>query len=259
MDHNGKIISEPIRISYIDGEYLVFNISHVKLLRESYNISGILVGTLPQVPQQSVFLGLPVQLLPEEAALLAEKGVVRIVNDEISHSRLIQNEFESSDNKDIEEMILANDSGIHEPRAHFSFYATDAVTEESLLIPADITEEVRSISKSPRFQIYKFLHSKGYFLSPGLRFGAQFLAYPGDPLRYHSHFLVRGLEWEEEFPLLDVIGSGRLGTGVKKAWMVGGIAPSSQNNLEINKESLHDEAIPDEEFVGYCIEWAGFG
>lgn len=47
--------------------------------------------------------------------------------------------------------------------------------------------------------------------------------YPGDPLRFHSHFLVVGLDWEEEFDLLDLIGGGRLGTGVKKGWLIGGV------------------------------------
>ncbi len=32
-----------------------------------------------------------------------------------------------------------------------------------------------------------------------------------------------GLDWEEEFDLLDLIGGGRLGTGVKKGWLIGGL------------------------------------
>lgn len=36
---------------------------------------GCLIGTLPQVPQQNVFLGLPLELMIEEAALLLEKGM----------------------------------------------------------------------------------------------------------------------------------------------------------------------------------------
>src|SRR4051794_11953692 len=33
---------------------------------------------------------------------------------------------------------------------------------------------------TPRYDVYQHLQSLGYFLSPGLRFGCQFLAYPGD-------------------------------------------------------------------------------
>ena len=42
----------------------------VKRLRIDHHISGVLSGTLPQVAQQNVFLGLPLQLLPEEVAVL---------------------------------------------------------------------------------------------------------------------------------------------------------------------------------------------
>lgn len=33
------------------------------------------------------------------------------------------------------------------------------------------------------YPLFKHLHDRGYFLSPGLRFGCQYMAYPGDPLR----------------------------------------------------------------------------
>ena len=44
----------------------------VRRLRVSHHICGILIGTLPQVAQQNIFLGLPLQLLPEEVAVLVE-------------------------------------------------------------------------------------------------------------------------------------------------------------------------------------------
>lgn len=72
------------------------------------------------------------------------------------------------------------------------------------------------------YPLFRFLHSRGYFFMPGLRFGCNYSVYPGDPLRYHSHFLATGLGWDEKFELLDIVGGGRLGTGTKKAYMVGG-------------------------------------
>jgi len=89
------------------------------------------------------------------------------------------------------------------------------------------------------YPLYKHLHENGYFLSPGLRFGCQYMAYPGDPLRFHSHFVVNGLGWDEEIEMRDVVGGGRLGTGVKKAWMVGG----------------EDE---EGKVRTFCVEWGGF-
>ena len=64
------------------------------------------------------------------------------------------------------------------------------------------------------------------------------MAYPGDPLRYHSHFLVDGNEWDEEINLMDIVGGGRLGTGVKKGYLLGGTNQNGQVKT-------------------FSIEWAG--
>ena len=68
------------------------------------------------------------------------------------------------------------------------------------------------------------------------------MAYPGDPLRFHSHFITRGLGWDEEIDLIDIVGGGRLGTGVKKAWMFGG-QPDRGDTAETRV---------------FCVEWGGF-
>lgn len=44
-------------------------------IRSDHRLCGLLVGTLPHLSQQNVFLGLPSQLTPEEATLLVEKGI----------------------------------------------------------------------------------------------------------------------------------------------------------------------------------------
>lgn len=91
------------------------------------------------------------------------------------------------------------------------------------------------------YPLYKHLHANSYFLSPGLRFGCQFMAYPGDPLRFHSHFVVTGMGWDEEIEMRDIVGGGRLGTGVKKAWMVGGEDNDKPGTVRT-----------------FCVEWGGF-
>ena len=61
--------------------YLLYDINVVTWLRKNHNILGVLIGTLPQIPQQNVFLGLPLELQPEEARLLVEKGLAYLMND----------------------------------------------------------------------------------------------------------------------------------------------------------------------------------
>ena len=80
-------------------------------------------------------------------------------------------------------------------------------------------------------------------MTPGLRFGAHFSVYPGDPFRYHAHFLANSYKWEEEIPLLDLVGAGRLSTAVKKGFLAGSEAPTSFR--------------PDAQARVFCVEWAG--
>ncbi|XPS99866.1 tRNA-intron lyase [Ascochyta lentis] len=95
-------------------------------------------------------------------------------------------------------------------------------------LPTPPKDESRPLPAVPKsYPLFRFLHSHGYFFMPGLRFGCNYSVYPGDPLRYHSHFLATGLGWDEKFDLLDIVGGGRLGTGTKKAYMVGGEDPKA--------------------------------
>ncbi|KAF2149021.1 tRNA-intron endonuclease catalytic domain-like protein [Myriangium duriaei CBS 260.36] len=95
------------------------------------------------------------------------------------------------------------------------------------------------------YPLFAYLHSKGYFLSPGLRFGCRYVAYPGDPLRFHSHFLVEGKGWNDKFELMEVVTGGRLGTGVKKGFLLGGV--------EEGKEKQESDG----NVRAFTIEWAG--
>ncbi|KAI5289825.1 tRNA-splicing endonuclease subunit [Ascosphaera acerosa] len=68
----GHAVRLPVPISRIAGQYLLFSADAAAYLRREHHICGVLSGTLPQVPQQNVFLGLPLQLMPEEARLLVD-------------------------------------------------------------------------------------------------------------------------------------------------------------------------------------------
>lgn len=119
-------------------------------------------------------------------------------------------------------------------------YITPTTSTPPLPTPAqDASRPLPVVPKS--YPLFRFLHSRGYFFMPGLRFGCNYSVYPGDPLRYHSHFLATGLGWDEKFDLLDIVGGGRLGTGTKKAYMVGGENP---------------EAPKEDNVRAFSVEWA---
>ncbi len=84
-------------------------------------------------------------------------------------------------------------------------------------------------------------------MTTGLRFGGAYSVYPGDPFRYHAHFLANSYGWNEEIDMLDIVGSGRLATGVKKGLLIGG------------KEPDKDTGVADERGDGvrvFTLEWA---
>ncbi|KAM5476146.1 tRNA-splicing endonuclease subunit [Microsporum audouinii] len=308
----------PIPISLISGRYFLFSIDAVTYLRREHHICGVLVGTLPQVPQQNVFLGLPLELMPEEARLLVEKEVAYVIDDTQAHAQGVRNLSEENKRQYLNELnqngrqvslFLAGrkaerrEAALKKQKAKEvkkskkkagsekteieeetpSHAEPEVESDDELLFappkkPA--VEEVAASSRAspdagehvlevtpatshgllprtaptvpaflpeapPSYPLFAHLHSQGYFLSPGLRFGCQYMAYPGDPLRFHSHFLVSSIEWDEEFDLMDLVAGGRLGTGVKKGYLVGG------------SEESDVDGRPKRTVRTFSLEWAG--
>ncbi|KAB8228195.1 tRNA splicing endonuclease subunit SEN34 [Aspergillus alliaceus] len=300
----------PIPISYIAGNYYLFSIDAVTYLRREYHICGVLIGTLPQIPQQNVFLGLPLELMPEEARLLVEKGVACIVDEvkvqnqgmkalmeedrqkylrelefqgiqatrlqtsrkeqlrDKTLKKLEEKKAKAAKSKQTSEISESERAVGDEPKSDPSLelfggnsQTTSRRTSTSLNpenamgitpatarppLPAEPSaEQLLPLPQVPSsYPLFAHLHAGGYFLSPGLRFGCQYLAYPGDPLRFHSHFLVASAEWDEELDLMEIVAGGRLGTGVKKGFLIGGA------------EKKEDPADA-ENVRTFSIEWAG--
>ncbi|GKT45507.1 putative tRNA-splicing endonuclease subunit tsp-5 [Colletotrichum spaethianum] len=121
-----------------------------------------------------------------------------------------------------------------------SLTVTPTTSDGLQAISKDSLDSVPQPAAGP---LHRHLQSKGYFMTPGLRFGADYSVYPGDPLRYHAHFLATNYDWDEKIPMLDVVGSGRLGTSVKKGFLFGGEVP--------------DLDSPRRQVRTFCVEWAG--
>ncbi|CAA19575.1 tRNA-splicing endonuclease catalytic subunit Sen34 [Schizosaccharomyces pombe] len=281
---------EKFPISYVHGKFLVFDVQAVEVFRKNYHILGTLVGTLPQLPQQNVFLGLPMELSKEEAFYLIEKGISYIVDDTKVHKQLLENttkddvkqclkkrqslaydQMIAAKKKENEKKIeimkklgrtLPLDPLNYDEHDSFdlSWIPVDTVTtriaeKSSMNDDFHKEEDVFENLDINRYLMFKSLVDTGFYLNPGLRFGCQFVAYPGDALRYHSHYLVNSYKWDQEIPVLFLIGGGRLGTAVKKTWLIGG---SNDRNINMNGEKSKEELLllPVRHF---SIEWAGFG
>ncbi|EXJ55841.1 hypothetical protein A1O7_08772 [Cladophialophora yegresii CBS 114405] len=287
----------PVAVSLVGGRYLLFDVKVVTWLRREHRICGTALGTLPIAPSQNVFLGVPIEIMPEEAQLLVERNVAVIVDDARAHAQAVRSRdkarradylarIEKQSNhvkqaKDQEKMeskrrglekqakksahasrstqaapvydlldfdeAVAPEGGPEEVQAAadeeavvqdvspvkvLPLTATSNVyrvtpATSRLLLPPPLSTPTSTIDNLPRsYPLYRHLHDKGFFMTPGLRFGCQYTVYPGDPLRFHSHFLAIGTEWDEEVDLMDIVGGGRLGTGVKKGFLLGGANPA---------------------------------
>ncbi|XP_029440957.1 tRNA-splicing endonuclease subunit Sen34 [Rhinatrema bivittatum] len=67
-----------------------------------------------------------------------------------------------------------------------------------------------------RYQVFRDLWERGYFITGGSKFGGDFLVYPGDPMRFHAHYIAVCAAPDEPLPLCNIVGAGRLGCNVKK-------------------------------------------
>ncbi|KAI5866462.1 PAXNEB protein-domain-containing protein [Durotheca rogersii] len=348
-DEGGKSKSEPgkgtsagagpgsrsrVRISKVAGQYLLFDIDDVMYLRRHHNICSVFVGTIPQNSQQNIFMGLPVELMPEEARVLVDKRVAFVVDDASFHhpSRLAQaldtearrlylqaikaegkraqlaaaeskarskpppgegrigkrakgkkaKQKEEAERNDGEAGRdgTEKDVSLYEPPGSASpssgaqaakpakeppgFAVTP--TTSSLLYPRPQPGEPASadIDLPPSYPLYAHLQAQGYYLMPGLRFGCDYNVYPGDPLRFHSHFQATGYGWDAPVRVLDIVAGGRLGTGVKKGYLIGGATappPGGDGGGAANgKGGGGEEAVEQSPAAPharvFCIEWA---
>ena len=299
------------KISRNVARYMLYDIDVISWLRKVHNVLGVLIGTLPQIPQQNVFLSLPLELQPEEARLLVEKKLAFIVDDSTRHidhvMQMDANQAQTIRGRVHQEGLKAarehlaikqnrSQQALEKVRQHRgisesttgatpvgeesrgveeilfdgtingtdSKNSTHGVSQSSAadLVPwtftsatseAPVTDlKMHVLSELPKvndasYALFAHLHSKGYFMTPGVRFGCQFSVYPGDPLRFHSHFLSMSYDWDEEIDLLDLVGGGRLGTGVKKGWLIGGPVAQETGAAEEEKPQVRT----------FCIEWGG--
>ncbi|KAI9827162.1 MAG: tRNA-splicing endonuclease subunit [Thelocarpon impressellum] len=281
-------VSEPFPISLVSHRFLLYDVDTITYVRREHRICGVLIGTLAPMPQQNVFLGSPLELLPEEARLLVEKGAGYVVDDVTAHlqgiSGLGEEEREafqkSLQREGIEaarssekradarreaafrrlaakarkvqesSQFNADEDAPSSPSASASTLSTSLqpypitpTTSYPPLPPPPSSPSLPLPAVPPSYPLYAHLHSQDYYMTPGLRFGCQYSVYPGDPLRFHSHFLAVGVGWDEELDLLDLVGGGRLGTGVKKGYLIGG-------------EEADGEGGGTGKVRTVCIEWA---
>ncbi|KAM3921095.1 tRNA-splicing endonuclease subunit Sen34 isoform 2-T2 [Leptodactylus fuscus] len=268
--------AEPSRIliHLQQGKALVWRAEDARKIREEHGLVGNLVGALVRKPRQNTRLGLPLQLLLEEARLLVEIGAARLlhhcvaeqessmcedeadastaVDEKEAYAQFLHHSYEEQWKLALQEKkrILEGLSGrIAKDRCKrkrqrveqegpikelLNLEQTFSYPKEAMMVqiptarlrPDNVEEvDIQESSEWPypgqknheaRYRVFRDLWQKGYYITSGGKFGGDFLVYPGDPMRFHAHYIAICLPQEEEIALSDIITAGRLGTNVKK-------------------------------------------
>ncbi|CAG8656373.1 8513_t:CDS:2, partial [Funneliformis mosseae] len=115
------------------------------------------------------------------------------------------------------------------------YSSIDIAKQNNLWVWPNVQKDIQ------KYKVYCDLWDQGYYITSGIKFGGDYLLYPGDPLRYHSHFIATVLDIDRIISPMDIITFGRLGTAVKKSYML------------CSWDQQQDKA------VYHCLEWSGFG
>ncbi|KAJ2151377.1 tRNA-splicing endonuclease subunit [Coemansia sp. RSA 637] len=112
--------------------------------------------------------------------------------------------------------------------------------ETALLIECDVIciegdkfEWPQSERDQLRFKLFKDLHGRGFFVTQGIKFGGEYLLYPGDPLRYHSSHIVSLVDHGQTVAARELITLGRVCTAVNKTRLLSSWNPHTDHITHI--------------------------
>ena len=155
-----------------------------------------------------------------------DKGEAESEADEEAPQELSKEETEAEIRASLQERAGAMDS-----------FPTSFIVSQSSSVRArgklrEIAPEEWPFPRTPkevlRNRAFAELHGQGYWLTSGSKFAGDYLVYAGDPLRFHSYFVVICLEWGYKLSAFDLIAIGRLAGGVKKGPCICSLEPGKE-------------------------------
>ncbi|KHJ45289.1 putative tRNA intron endonuclease [Trichuris suis] len=175
------LAEDVVPVQKVGSSYLVWDVDHVRTLREKYRIIGNLAGPFRAHKQQNDQLGLPLQISDNEAAVLL--GMPEAV--------VLQN----CEPVPIEKFLCPV-----LPSRHLAHKEE----EKMRYVPKNIVSALR----------------RNFYITSGLKFGCHFLLYPGDPLRYHASHMFIYLPRHQRLTAKEMTAYCRLANHVRKTVMI---------------------------------------
>ncbi|KAG5836983.1 hypothetical protein ANANG_G00234430 [Anguilla anguilla] len=245
-----------IEVHFCGSTPLLWQAADVKAARET-GVVGTLVGSLARQPRQNNRLGRPLELLTEEARLLRETAQAVLFPATTS--------TDAENLQAVEQYVERQERSYEEQRA-LALQERKAMLLRALAQKQEDAEEIESLDQSvqdrldalergfslrprderseTRFRVFRDLSRQGFYLTSAGKFGGDYLVYPGDPLRFHAHFIAVCIPMDSPTPLCDLLALSRLGSNVKKTILL--CSPSDG-----------DEGGEEEEVVYTSLQWSG--
>jgi len=254
------------------GKCYLWDPDAVYILRTKCRIIGEAVGSLPSYHQQNIFRSLPFIYSNEQITFCLQKGWIRLIDDDKKYPEPSADEVQSYFEKRNKDLAIQKQAAReerlakileHKKRKHSENISEIELDKEDLADKGDdgflgsITIITQSkipkreklditaywnfpITRREQMQakIYADLWNRGYFISTASKFGGDYLLYPGDPLRFHAHFVVVIVDYKELLPMHEIISIGRLAVTVKKSPLLA---------------SLNADNMP----IYFTIDWQG--
>ena len=260
-------IQRVVSITTSSDNYLIWSVEDVRYLRNELGVVGNLCGALPRQPRQNREYGLPLCILKEEAVLLVSMGRGKLIKSdnqdhvvdedayksslkgsfEVQNEYLLQHIYQKSQkfvDKPVKEPPHLNLSGIVDltnPAHHLHKMfekETDATLWNVNYKEIPLTDIKLSEKEKMRLFVYQDLRKRGYMITPGTRFGGDFLAYPGDPFMYHAYFVVKVQQAETELGVAEMLTLARLASSVRKVAVLAGVSEDRVSYISLQWSGL---------------------
>ncbi|XP_014219165.1 tRNA-splicing endonuclease subunit Sen34 [Copidosoma floridanum] len=268
-----------IDLTVSGSEIFVWKADDWLILRQTHRILGDCIGCIAKKPRQENISGLPLLLLPEEAKLLVEKDIGRLVQKPMLKeipTESLKKKFEEYRNKlfldqqDIliekrklqlssvmdrivegkKRKLLGLDTSKKKVKKPLDDETRKALDEIEIDKEALMEEEVAKLPKIKKsdafvqihtaypwntgdikiemsifpstdeevlkYKVFKDMWEKGYYITSGQKFGCDYLAYPGDPIMFHSQLLIYCKNRNDEISIPELIAESRIGSHVRK-------------------------------------------
>ncbi|KAL0049301.1 hypothetical protein WJX82_010782 [Trebouxia sp. C0006] len=109
------------------------------------------------------------------------------------------------------------------------------VLQQTASLPADAAALSADAMQAEQ-PIFSELHSKGYYITDGAKFGADYLLYPGDPLLFHAQFTVRILEHDTPIKPALLAGSARGSHAARKHLLLASVDGAAASFITVAPE-----------------------